>query len=93
MIHKKAYSHICKEKKTFNTDKEAKQRVIEIEKEGSILYPYKCNVCNGFHLTKKTEKERDIVKKRIKKLQYRLDIQHYNEINKEAEYWANKKGW
>ena len=94
MKKKIAYSTICKAKKKFNSNKEAELKALEIKNDsGNILYHYKCNACNGWHLTKRTEKERKSIRKKVSKAQYKHDLQYENQIKKEADYWLEKKGW
>jgi hypothetical protein len=94
MKRKVACSITCKNKVKFKTKAEAITRCEEIEKEsGNKLYPYKCNSCNGFHLTKNNDKKRKEIKKKINKIQERHDKAYENQLKNEADYWIEKKGW
>ncbi len=88
------FSDKCESKKKFTSNKQAEERAKEIESEsGNMLYHYKCHVCDGWHLTKRTKKDRKIIKKIIKIKQNELTKQYNREIEMEADFWINKKNW
>ncbi len=93
MKRKIACSTKCRDKKKFKNQQEAQKRAEEIELKGTKLYYYKCNACDGWHLTKKTKKKKQGIRKKIEKFQKKHDDSYEREMEKEAEYWKNKKQW
>ena len=94
MKRKIALSTVCRTKKKFRNGMISKARSVEINKESNIiLYHYKCNVCDGWHLTKKNKEERKEIELFIMKTQAIHDDEYEGQKLREAEYWANKKKW
>jgi len=94
MKKKTAYITVCRSKKKFKNQTEAKSRALEINKDSlSVLYAYKCNACDGWHLTKKTDEERKDIRKKVNEAQKKHNVQYENQIKKEADYWVQKNNW
>ena len=78
-------------KKTFETKAEAVARANEIKQEANKgekipVRSYRCPECGKFHLTSITKAEKKAIQKRIQN-------KAENKIQREAEYWMQKKGW
>tara|TARA_R110000772_G_scaffold72853_1_gene158765 strand:- start:33 stop:335 length:303 start_codon:yes stop_codon:yes gene_type:complete len=88
-----ACSSICKSKKKFLSKPLADKRCREINDTGSSLRVYKCNACNGFHLTSKTVSESKSIRKYINNINVMNKLDHEEQIEDEVNYWIKKKGW
>ena len=82
----------CDKKKAFETKEDAVKRISEIKedvgksKQQKPIRSYRCEICNKFHLTSWSKKEKQEIelKREIKKM-YRAELV--------AEYWIKKKQW
>lgn len=85
---------ICK-KVAFETLEDAKKRLTEIklkpdERDYKVLNAYKCKKCGKSHLTSMTKA---LYKAKKKANDDGIINKKERDIQKEAEYWINKKGW
>ena len=92
MKRKKALKGVCHKKIKFNSKQEAEDKIEVLKKyKGITLYQYKCNVCDGWHLTKVESRKR--MKKVVRKIQEKYNRDYNKEVEKEAEYWKEKNNW
>lgn len=82
-------------KKKFENSQDAQKRANEINEENKKnksqkerLRPYKCDICNKFHLTSMTKDQH----KWHTDAEYRHRKKHDAFIRRETEYWENRFG-
>ena len=91
MKRKIAYSSTCRKKKRFMLEMDARNKCLKIKLEsGDVLHHYKCNVCNGWHLTSMTSEERKSARRKINKWQSIHDKQYQRDLELEAGYWESR---
>lgn len=55
----RTFKEVCEAKQKFESKAEAKQTAVAIKKRnGKPLEPYKCDNCDGWHLTSLVHKQR-----------------------------------
>lgn len=88
-------TQVCERKKTFRDKDSARKRSIEINDiDGNTnMKPYQCNICENWHLTSKSAKQRKKIKKRIKQNTLSNVYRYEEELKNVADYWIKKKQW
>lgn len=88
----------CKKVK-FSSPEEASKRSNEINNKNKktkyqkqILRPYKCDFCDGYHLTKMVKSTYKHNTRYRNDLKYRNDIHEKAFIKRESEHWENYFG-
>ena len=89
-----AYEDNCKIKNSYElliTAKSVSERIKRKSKKRVKLYPYQCNVCNKYHLTKRSPKDILYMNSMIDDRQKYLDYKYLEEKIKIVLHWANVK--
>jgi len=90
MKRKKAFIDNCKKKSKFPSETLAKQKCVKLKEKGILLYQYKCNVCDSWHLTKHDSNSRNSVKKIVNRVQEKMDKDYEKSFTQEVNHWESK---